>query len=341
MIDNRFLLPVGAFMKERVSEAGGESAIMAHTQDPRFLFRQSAIMGTMMADWAARKRGKALGVGQAMIRDVAHAEPSGLPPDRGYSPRMIKSLERNHKKNLKVAKKAKPGKFKPHGTVVVLAPGRVSITDLKKIRKKQQAGECVVITISRSIATYTWSDVHVHSDHGDGHHYLKGLDLSDVPLYCSTRAHPGAARDYKWKSVSWFTHTRDEGLGAPLHFGCESVAGDALQLAYKQFKAERVILLGFEAPLENDGKHMRYWSGVTIQSMCYWYARAGVKVWNCSRPTTILAGVVIGTLAEAFRKQVFPLANFGPSGDHLFPKGVKNENQEISHSQPKAVRKTA
>lgn len=321
IIDNRFILPAGAVMNTNAGYCG-ESAILTHTQDLRF-HRQTALTGLNLANFISRKQDSEFKVGLAMVRDVASAEPSGEVFADAYKPSMLQSLQDNLERNAPIVCN-RENEFKRSETVVIIASGNVPEKDLALVVAQQSSGNCQIITISRAIS-YCVPDYHVHAEHvaGGSVYGIDNLDVSSVALYVSVRSNPDIIR-YGWKSTTWFTHVKDKRLdGIPLHFATESVAGDALQLAIRQLGANKIILLGFEGDVDHDTS-MHYWAGLGIQAMCYWYSRAGARIWNCSKPTTLLAGVLLGKVEDAFLNDLPPLVLL-PSEN---PKGGKENGKK-------------
>lgn len=282
IIDNRNLLPIGSFVMQNPDS--GQPEIFIHTVDARLKNRYCALVA---ADIAKKKK-----VGFAIVRDVVKAQPFGKRSGLAYPKNMLTRLGKCHQANTPRALEC----FKeyPEGShLFLVGAGPIPKEDLTAV--EQARGTYKIVTVGQAI-TQVLPDYHVMTD-STYPIYLENMDLSSVDAYLATICNPQVSK-MDWKSIGWFTHETLDGV--PLHFAGESVTMDALQFIFGRLKATKLIMLGMEHPV-NHVHNQHFWAGLGVQAYCYWYSQHNREIWNCSRPTTVLGGVIIGSVADAIQ----------------------------------------
>lgn len=199
----------------------------------------------------------------------------------------------NHKANVGVAAHVSMPQTE---TVIIAAPGKIPKYDHSIIAR----GSFPVITIGSAIRQFEKPAYCVIADWSAGTvQYLDGVDLSETIGVLSTSVQPEVVR-LGWRETTWYTNLPRRADGLPYCYTTEGVITDAVWFAVKQLGATRVILVGVEQPATIRNY---FWEGIFLQAHCFFYCKHGVKIWNCTPATSVLAGVILGSLEEACRSQ--------------------------------------
>jgi len=275
MIDMRRLLPVGTTM---VQYNGTETLCIYSREDGKA--RVLAVDAILAARKEGRTNTKMVGVGDIATKPLGNFVQTDTD---NYNAGMFERKDANVEQN----KPHLQHKDMPQTDVaVILAPGTIP-DDLDCIHKT------TVIAVSSAINTHSeYVDYAVISDPLPVFHPDHPEDIAAV--LCA-QCHPNSFYP-KWRDVTWYSHALEKFDGIPQCCSTEGVITDALWFAVKQLGAKKVILLGVEQP--NIVRNY-FWEGVFLQAHCYWYSRDGVEIWNCTHASSVIAGVILGSLEEA------------------------------------------
>lgn len=268
MIDTREIFPVGTFIgknnEERIS-----------------LYTYANGEGGRIPATLALKRGCRQLVG---IPDITKDQPYDVMEEL-YSPQMLDKQDENHEINkLRVLSKEQP----KADTVFIVAPGRVDNKTATAILQT----DAPVVTVSRANERFPMSDYTVVSCWADVKKYNHVCHTTAV---LSTNCSPSVAA-LNWKDITWYTHKPKKIDGIPSCYPTEGVVTDALWFAIERLGAKKVVLCGVEQPVTSSNY---FWEGILLQAHCYWYSKSGIEIWNCTPATSVVAGVILGTLEEA------------------------------------------
>jgi len=175
------------------------------------------------------------------------------------------------------------------GLVSILGGGKISLRELELLWK----AKIPTIACNRSIRR-GGADYFVGVDpRVEMIGYLEGLDLSRTRAYLYSGAHPKLGF-LGWKDVGWFSSPFLGYVeGIPCHLEIEGVVGHALQFARYILGARKVIMLGMQHP--KGYERIR----VGLETMCQAMSEVGMKIWNCTKRTTLRKGVLLGSIEEA------------------------------------------
>ncbi len=211
-------------------------------------------------------------------------------------PEFFKSIDNNLVTNLRAFRKNPT--YEREKTVALVAAGQVEEEDIAMLEKAGVPIVAVNSAIKKCKPKY-WVGIDSRSNLRD---YVKDIDVSGVRAYLYAGVHPAVGLA-NWKDVGWFSTIgglirEDQGPpNIPMQFDSEGVIGQAIQFIYRELKAEKIILLGVQHPVWWDFAY--FWIGIALQGICFWYSRAGVYIWNCTKESSIVSGVILGPLEAA------------------------------------------
>jgi len=133
--------------------------------------------------------------------------------------------------------------------------------------------------------------------------YLNPEACRGTVAHLATTVNQGTAR-YPWDAVTWgrFVGFDTGNVDTWLYHSHGNVSCMAFEFAVKALKSRKVILVGMDHPHSLRGGMNGYFlHGLELSAMAWWAARHGVMVYNCSRATTVLGGVILATIEEAVK----------------------------------------
>jgi hypothetical protein len=279
MLDNRHLLPIGTV----AAEIDGIPRILVWGKNGKNSLRVLPVTA-MQLKW---KR-------YFSIPDIVTCDPESCTVEESqYGDIVMESMATNHELNTALANHKQMPQLE---TVIIAAPGSVS----EKDRLITAGGSIPIIAIGSAIKTFEKPAYCVISDYTK---YVKeplqNIDLSETVGVLSTAVLPDVAK-LPWKAVTWYTSLPRQLDGIPYCFSSEGVITDAVCFAVKQLGAKKIIFVGVEQPATVSNY---FWEGMLLQAHCFFYAKHGVKIWNCTPATSVLTGVILGSLEEACQSQ--------------------------------------
>lgn len=277
ILDNRKLLPFGSL----VATKGEDSLILCYNHSPN--------RPRMLAAASNQSEDSIYYVVPDVTRESVNIKDL-IPGGFCYNPNIKEALEANKKVN-----KQKPidsYDYPREETVALLGGGPVLEEDIKLLEKRN----IPIVAVNGAIRVCTpkyWVGV----DHGKAlMDYFNGIDVSKIHSHMYFGIQPGVA-NLDWKSFDWFNAAGDDSLdGVVEYYGAEGVINHAIQFVYKKLGPKKIIMLGVQHTM-----FQYYWIGLVLQALCFWYSKAGVCVWNCTRDSSILAGVFVGPLEIALK----------------------------------------
>lgn len=297
ILDNRTILPVG-------------SAIGTHDDHPelgRTIFLRLHPVAGECGPLFLRLRGKSsseyMATGCPDIMTVTPPNKEGVDYGSQESFDNIKGIVA---RNMPVIEKEQGKKFPEAAAVVIIGAGNVSGHDIELVEGVRS--KVTVITVGKAQGLIN-GDYYVDSDYVGGHYNeLKGFDCSKTIAHLTVAVYPemaktGMFKDRTWFGGRWGRWGRD--LDIPQYHDGTTSSFSALQFAGKVLKAKSIFMLGIQQSIYVGDKGMDfvYWdAGLWMQAGCWWLFRHGVKVWNCTPNTSVVAGVVMGSLSEAMGK---------------------------------------
>ncbi len=279
MLDNRHLLPIGT----AYTEDGGNPRV--------FIAGKNGDNALRLLPMTAMKLKWKYFVG---VPDIVVCDPDVAEIAKGqYSDKVAIGMTANHESNATLASHKEMPEAE---TVIIAAPGSVPDRDREII----VGSSTPVIAVSSAVKTFRKPEYCVISDYSEGAmHHLRGADLTGTVGVLSTTVVPGVAH-MPWADVTWYTTLPRRAEGIPYCFATEGVITDAVWFAANQLKAKKIIMVGVEQPVTIPNY---FWEGMFLQAHCFFYGKHGVKIWNCTPATSVLAGVILGSLEEACQSQ--------------------------------------
>ena len=204
------------------------------------------------------------------------------------------------------ARKRQGYQFPVSDTVVMVGAGAVPDVDLLALRELKKEGGATIVTLGRAQRDYVQGHYYCGEDPYI-HHVanVSGCDNSETIAHLGLATYP-EVRKAGWKDVTWFGVRWGHDLDIPRYYDGTSVGVAALQFAAKTLKAKKIILLGLEHSLSkvSDGttSGVYYEAGIYIQAACWWISQHKIRIYNCSVPTTVLAGVILGDFRNVLKE---------------------------------------
>ena len=214
-------------------------------------------------------------------------------------------LKKNYEKNLSAIKEARSFKHPESNTVLLVGAGNITEDDLATLHTLK--GEIPIVTMGSAQRKYIVGDYYMgmdpHRDHFHNPFEEKPFEwpANNTIAHLAVDVYPEIAA-IPWKEVAWWGSRFGHDYDIPMYHAGKNVGFCALQFAARTLMADNIILIGFEHPLMNVDKDMRfqyYDAAIDMMGACWWLSRAGIRVWNCSTPSTINCGVIMGSLDKA------------------------------------------
>lgn len=284
MLDHRSLLPLGtALVKKDDLEEVGIAIYMRNKPDLRRVLPS-----------IGRQAGMNMVFVVPDITDAKHESKGQV--DNIYDPHREEIRKANADTNV-----VRAGRMDfPERDVVVLVGGSPFLTDEELEQVEKIRNKVIVVVIGKPVKEVR-PDYCVISDAlEDMHEYYGQQDLSNVTAFLNLCVHPLAA-ELAWKGIGWYRNTtyNTNGLHIPCYRSSETVATDAIQFVFKELKAKKLIMLGMSNSFRAGSRHPYFWDGIFTQAFCYFFSRSGKEIWNCTDGTSLLSGVILGSLDEA------------------------------------------
>lgn len=221
----------------------------------------------------------------------------------------------NAKKNTHKARKRQGYKFRQSDTVIMVGAGAVPDIDLEALRNLKKEGGATIVTLGRAQRDYVQGHYYCGEDPYECHvPNVSGCDNSQTIAHLGLATYP-EVRKAGWRDVTWFGVRWGHNLDIPRYYDGTSVGVAALQFIAKKLKAKKIVLLGLEHSLTKvpDGSTsgIYYEAGIYIQAACWWISQHrkpkkpyNIRIYNCSVPTTVLAGVVLGDFRQVLKEPI-------------------------------------
>jgi hypothetical protein len=189
-------------------------------------------------------------------------------------------------------------KFKRAKTVILCGAGNSLAESVVDVERYRNEPDTIVVTVSRAQEL-------IEGDYWVGlepvPHKVGGKKSNTIAHLLSV-VHHGIAQ-YDWKRVTWGSNRfLYGGDNIPVYHPHETVSCMAFEFACKVLMAKKIILVGMDHPIQYNGSSNYFWHGIELQAMT-WYAAHhinGINTWNCTPVSSVIAGVIIGGIDEAF-----------------------------------------
>ena len=274
MLDHRQLLPPGTMM----AMMGGKKYICLYSREDGQPRQLASLCVNRIRNGDEKQNTMFVAVGDIVNEPIE----SFANLDTGnYAPRVKDLADQHHVVNKEIAVHIDY----PHADeVAIVAPGRLEV-DLNSLNMP-------IIAVSRAINEYP--DIADYAVVSDTNPFIP--DFPEViSAVFGTACHPDTTK-HQWKNKTWYTDSMRRIDGIPAVCCTEGVITDALWFAVNHLKAKKVLMFGVEQPAIISNY---FWEGIFLQAHCFWYSLSGVEIWNCTPATSVIAGVMLGTMEEA------------------------------------------
>lgn len=273
MIDNRTVTPPGAVYVEGLIAMWGVANGRQHPAYPFFVNGAEGVTFSVCEDFLGGDRNKELDLDQ-MTSFQKH-------------PNYPLFLD-NHKVNKG---KLRLVEHEQVDTVVLVGGGEVE-ADIMQYRDR-----ATFVTLSRNQKVIP-GDYYVGLESIDLHYNnLRGVDASNTIAILSTICN-WRVGEMGWKEVVFYAPEFMQEDGMPFHLPRGNVSCLAMEFICRWLKPKKIIMVGMQHPVHN----FYYWHGIELQSMCWFASRHNIEIWNCTYTTSVVCGLILGSLKEAFEE---------------------------------------
>jgi len=187
--------------------------------------------------------------------------------------------------------------FDPIDTVILCGAGPSLDADV--VNEYRMHENTKVVTLGNAQGEVV-GDYFVHLDAIDSQQRKEFLSVQDSMAHLCVVSDPGMA-DLGWKQKTWFTvdHLPNK-AGLVSYQPTENVTCAAIQFVCKFLQPSKIVMVGMDHPIIIGDSNTYFWHGIDLQAYCYFACKHGVEVWNCTPTSSVICGVVVGSMKQAF-----------------------------------------